>query len=207
MTMAFSTALEASSLDLWGTRMAVLSACETGVGRNASRGRRLWLAPRARCGGRRKPGDESLAGQRRRHPRADDRLLHEVEGGRSAFSSASRRCSYRCCAPARGSIRTTGPASSCRVLTVRSRFSDAASSSAPQPGSGDAAAEQQQRSRFRDRPRSLNVRRGRSEVIGGCTETLTAPGHAETYPNWSTPTTFDCHPGDDECDLGVWVSE
>ena len=40
------TALEASSLDLWGTRMAVLSACENRRRGDASWRRSLWLALR-----------------------------------------------------------------------------------------------------------------------------------------------------------------
>jgi CHAT domain-containing protein len=55
------TALEASSLHLWGTKLVVLSACDTGVG-EIKNGRRIRAAP---CAGLARAGrnDEPLAGE------------------------------------------------------------------------------------------------------------------------------------------------
>ena len=95
------TALEASSLDLWGTRMAVMSACETGVG-ETRRGDGVYGLRRALV----VAGAESQVMSLWQVSDEGTRALMtdfytKSEGGSPAFSGAAARCSCRCCAPAR----------------------------------------------------------------------------------------------------------
>ena len=122
------TALEASSLDLWGTRMAVLSACETGVG-ETRRGDGVYGLRRALV----VAGAESQVMSLWQVSDEGTRALMtdfytKLKAGVARSAALRRGAAADAALRHAENTRTTGRASSCQAPTVRSRFSDAATS-------------------------------------------------------------------------------
>ena len=102
-----------TAIDLWGTRLAVLSACETGVG-EPRRGDGVYGLRRALV----MAGAES---QLMTLWQVSDRATRDLmtsyyekpAHGRGRADALLVMCSSRCCASRRGVTRTTGAASYC----------------------------------------------------------------------------------------------
>ena len=75
------TALEVTGLNLWGTKLVALSACDTGVGEVKKRGRGLRTAPRPGAGRGGDAGDEPLGGVGRGDAGTDGVLLQDAAAG------------------------------------------------------------------------------------------------------------------------------
>ena len=191
------TALEASSLDLWEHAWPFSPRARDRSRRDEAGRRRLRLAARARDGGRREPGDEPVAGQRRRDEGPDDGVLHEAEGRRGTVrrvaSSAARDASLDE-APAPlllGELHSVGGRRTDSV-SVNNR-----STSQPRPGGSpdQACGEEQQGSRLRNR---RNLER-RSDILrsaaGG------EPGGQPPESDPDVPNSEALHAADNEGDL------